>query len=127
MTKEDSKTQKVKLPTYKDLKKYAGTFKNIEAPGMPLTFSYRGNWEGPIEQYSLMDGFDYKLPEEVIDHINGANNWKSCTYKKQKWITTEGKETTAMPLNVSNPSITMPTIQKSVGETKNRFMFLRKS
>jgi len=125
MEKEVEK-KKVKLPLFKDVKKVKGTFKNVESGGMPLTFSYKGHWIGPTERYTLMDGFDYELPEEVVDHINGENQWKSCTYKKDKWITTEGQETTANPVNISSPSISMPTIARKIGETKNRFMFLRK-
>lgn len=123
---KEVKRKKVTLPNFKDIKKVRGTFKNIESPGQPLSFCFKGHWNGPSQSYTLMDGFDYELPEDVVDHLNGANEWKSCTYKKDKWITVEGRETYANPINISSPSVTMPTIARRIGETRNRFMFLRK-
>ena len=124
--KMEEKSEKTKLPTYAELSKFRGTFKNIESPGSPLSFSFRQGWRDSPQFYTLMDGFDYELPKIVIDHINGETEWKSCTYKKDKWITVDGRETSANPINISSPSVSMPTIARKIGETKNRFMFLRK-
>lgn len=46
------------------MEKYKIIFKNIEAPGMDLTFNYGKT------KYHLEDGKEYDLSQEVIVHLN---------------------------------------------------------
>jgi len=53
-----------------DSKKVTGIFKNIEAPGGSLTFSFRKYKEDPYRTYDLDDGKSYTIPLGVAKHIN---------------------------------------------------------
>jgi len=113
------KTGAYEIPMYKDVKMVKGIFKNIEAPGTGIEFPYRGNWKGPVRNWSFFDGCEYKIPEELARHLNGNNDWDSCTYRKLKYVGTDGSETTAKP--IISPS--MPGYRKGIGEKKARFLF----
>ena len=67
----------IRIP--KNRKQVKGIFKNIECPGTMLTFSFR-KYKEPIKTYYLMDGGEYELPIEVVEHLNG-----NCGYKQHAW------------------------------------------
>ena len=67
----------VRVPKNREIVK--GIFKNIESPGTMLTFAFR-KYKEPIKTYYLMDGCEYDLPIEVVEHLN--NN---CGYKQHEW------------------------------------------
>jgi len=53
-----------------DAKLVKGIFKNLEAPGGDLEFTYRGHRGEPIRVYHLQDGETYEIPIGVAKHIN---------------------------------------------------------
>jgi len=53
-----------------DSRMVKGIFKNLEAPGGSLTFSYRKYKEDPHRTYTFQDGKDYTIPLGVAKHIN---------------------------------------------------------
>ncbi len=59
----------------KNSKLVKGRFKNLEAPGGDLTFSFREFKEDPIRTYYFKDGETYEVPLGVAKHIN--NNTKT--------------------------------------------------
>lgn len=46
-------------------------FVNGRDPGYPLDFHYHSKTH-PLKQYTLHHGFDYDLPEEIIDHLENC-------------------------------------------------------
>jgi hypothetical protein len=109
-----------KIPTFEETKKVKGTFKNLEMSGAGISFPFRGNWKGPVRQFTFFDGCEYEIPEEVAIHLNGSNAWYSCTYKSTKWVAADGTETVnAKP--VVSPS--MPNFKKEIGKKTSRFLF----
>lgn len=57
-----------------------GIFKNIEAPGCEVMFSYRKYKEHPIQTYTLQDGETYEIPMGVAKHINRQCKYKRCAH-----------------------------------------------
>jgi len=110
---------KYKIPAYEDIPMVKGTFKNIESPGVGISFPYRGNWKGLIRQYEFWDGGEYTIPEELANHLNGHNSWSSCHYKTLRWISQTGEEVTARPISHQS----MPEFTKSEGKKTARFLF----
>jgi len=105
---------KIEIPQYKDVPKVKGIFKNIEVPGSGISFPYRGNWKGPVKQFTFFDGLEYEIPRELADHLN--NN---CAYIQMKWVAPDGSETTAKPIE----SPAMPEHRKEIHKKISRFMF----
>ena len=67
-----------------------GIFKNLECPGTMQSFPFR-KYKEPIKFYHLMDGQTYKLPVEVVEHLNN-----DCAYKQHKWALGRGNKSIAM-------------------------------
>ena len=63
-------------------KMVTGIFKNIEAPGGDLTFSYRRYKEDPIRTYSFLDGQKYTIPLHLAKHINNQTAVPERDYVK---------------------------------------------
>lgn len=56
----------------KEIPKYQRkVFINGRDPGCALAFHYATGTH-PIKQYTLLDGFEYELPEEVINHLESC-------------------------------------------------------
>jgi hypothetical protein len=53
-----------------DSKMVTGIFKNLEAKGGDLEFSYRMYKEDPFRVYHFFDGKEYTIPLGVAKHIN---------------------------------------------------------
>jgi hypothetical protein len=112
---ELKRNKKFIFPEYKDVEKVKGIFKNIEYAGTGISFPFRGNWKGPIKQYTFFDGLEYEIPRELADHLNNR-----CAYKTLKWISSDGTEiVNAKPLT----SVSMPGFKQEVDKKKHRFMF----
>lgn len=54
----------------RDSEMVVGVFKNLEAPGGSLTFTYRAYKEDDYQIYELKDGQEYTIPYGVAKHIN---------------------------------------------------------
>jgi hypothetical protein len=76
--------QNVKPPEKRKMVK--GIFRNIECPGTMISFPFRA-YKEPIKRYDLMDGGEYELPVEVVEHLN-----KNCVYKVPSWKAIEKGE-----------------------------------
>ncbi len=87
-----------------------GIFKNIECPGTMLTFPFR-MYKEPVKKYFLMDGGEYELPIEVVEHLN--NN---CAYKEHAWKLKGRDKMLKMDGTTHDDS-------KEVKQTTSRFMF----
>lgn len=112
---EKKRDRRIRLPHYNDVKMVKGIFRNLEFPGTGVSFPFRGGWKGPIQQYTLYDGGEYEIPEDLATHLN-----ENCAYKTLKWVSTDGTETlSAKP--VSCPS--MPNFKQGIDRKVHRFMF----
>ena len=100
-------TSNVRVPENRRIVK--GIFKNLECPGTMLTFCFR-KYKEPIKTYYLMDGNEYDLPIEVIEHINS-----NCGYKKHEWKL-ENKRTIANEMGGRGSN-------KAIASVISRFMF----
>lgn len=87
-----------------------GIFKNIECPGTMLSFPFR-MYKEPVKNYYLMDGGEYELPIEVVEHLN--NN---CAYKEHAWKL-KGRDKLIKMDGTKNED------SKEVKQTTSRFMF----
>jgi len=65
-----------------DARKVTGIFKNLEAPGGDLTFTYKKYKEDPIREYHLEDGKSYTIPIGVAKHINNMTAVPERDYAK---------------------------------------------
>lgn len=63
-----------------DARKVTGIFKNLEAPGGDLTFTYKKYKEDPIREYHFEDGQKYTIPISVAKHINNNTAWANREY-----------------------------------------------
>lgn len=90
-----------------------GIFKNIECPGTMVSFPFRA-YKEPIKTYHLMDGGEYELPVELVEHLN-----KNCAYKVPSWESSEGVVTTGQPANMPG----QPAWQKKIAKVISRFSF----
>lgn len=97
----------VRVPKNRRLVK--GIFKNIECPGTMLTFAFR-KYKEPIKTYYLMDGCEYELPIEVVEHLN-----ENCGYKQHEWKLANNR-------SIAN-EMDKPGSNKSVKSIISRFMF----
>lgn len=87
-TQRQENAARLKAAMKEDSKLVKGIFKNIEAPGGDLEFSYRAYRDEPIRVYYFKDGETYEIPLGVAKHIN-----RQCTYKKSKFlIDKDGKQ-----------------------------------
>jgi hypothetical protein len=55
------------IPEYRDI-----TFLNGRDPGYPLDFHYSSKTH-PLKLYKLLHGQNYKLPIEIIEHLEGRS------------------------------------------------------
>jgi hypothetical protein len=97
----------------KERKMVKGIFKNIECPGAMHTFHFR-KYKEPVKTYYLMDGGEYELPIEVVEHLN-----QNCAYKNPKWVSSEGNEELGVPVNAPG----QPKWQKQIGKVVSRVAF----
>jgi len=65
-----------------DSKIVKGIFKNLEAPGGSLTFSFRKYKEDPYRSYTFQDGETYRVPLGVAKHINSLTAVPERDYAK---------------------------------------------
>lgn len=110
---------RIKIPTYDELPKVKGKFKNIEAPGTGIAFTCRF-WKGPPMTFRFFDGCEYTIPAVLADHLN-----ESCAYKQLRWISPDGVISTGKPI-VQGGSGFQGVGQDFTKEVKNkdyRFMF----
>lgn len=83
-----NKEQKIKAEELRekeraeDSRMVKGIFKNIEAPGGSLIFSFRKYKEDPYRTYELQDGQSYELPLGVAKHINNMTAVPEREYAK---------------------------------------------
>lgn len=75
---EDKRLQKLE----EDAKKVTGIFKNLEAPGGDLTFTFKAYKEEPIREYHFYDGHTYTIPIGVAKHINNTTSVAEREYAK---------------------------------------------
>lgn len=107
--------KRITFPTFDEVPKVRGIFRNIEYPNTGFSFSFRGGWKGPVKNYTLFDGQEYEIPKEVADHLNNR-----CAYKNMKWVSSDGMETVnAKPLTTSS----MPNFKPEINKKTHRFMF----
>jgi hypothetical protein len=117
------RNKKITIPEFKDVPMVRGVFKNVEAPGLGVSFPFRGNWKGPIKKWTFMDGAEVVIPLELAKHLNGELPGHSCCYKKMKWVSDDGKiVSTAQPVSYR----TMPGFKKEYDSITNRCMFIIK-
>ena len=110
-----NRSKRITLPSYNDVPKVKGIFRNVEFPGTGITFPFRGGWKGPIKQFTMFDGLEYEIPKELADHLN--NN---CAYKTMKWVAADGTETVnARPITTPG----MPNYTPKINKKIHRFMF----
>lgn len=107
--------RKIVLPTYQEVKKVKGIFRNLEYPGTGISFPFRDGWKGPIKTFTLFDGLEYEIPETLANHLNNK-----CAYKTLKWLASDGTETVnARPLTTAS----MPNFTQQIDKKTHRFMF----
>lgn len=84
-----NKKKDISLEREEGKKLYRGIFHFNEVPGGTLTFPLR-LYSGPVKNWILKDDTEYKLPKEVIKHINTD----SGRYTVHEYVTGEnGKPT----------------------------------
>ena len=110
------KKGKIKIPTFEEMPKVRGTFRNIEASGMAHMFSARF-WKGAPKRFCLEDDKEYVIPRGVADHLNG-----NCDYKRLQWVSETGDVSTARPVSGIG-RFSMPNWRKELKTSKHRFMF----
>lgn len=88
-----------------------GIFKNLESPGVGVSFSFRVYKEA-IKTYNLIHGGEYELPIEVVEHLN-----KNCGHKKYRWVSKDGQISTGKPVD------TQAGWTKKVESVVSRFAF----
>lgn len=78
--KKRNKTEKQRIAEYKAKimvsmeDEIKVRFQNIESPGFNCEFTYQG-----IKSFNLLDGYEYKLPKVVANHLN------NITLPKYAW------------------------------------------
>lgn len=63
-----------------------GVFKNFEAPGAPLRFSFKKYKDDQVQSYEFYDNHIYTIPRMVAMHLN--NN---CWYPEYEYLKGEDK------------------------------------
>lgn len=110
---------KVKIPTYEELPKVKGMFRNAEMPGTGVSFTCRF-WKGTPITFHLFDGREYEIAEVVANHLN-----ENCSYKQMKWITPDGVISTGKPITIGGSGFQGigKDFTKEVSNKNYRFMF----
>lgn len=79
-------------------------FLNNRDPGCPVYFHYHSKTH-PLHHYTLMHGCRYTLPNEVINHLEGVNNfdpWSCHTRKYARRMREDGVSETYANAYVPN-------------------------
>ncbi len=81
-TKEELKKAEeiIEKAEAEDNQMVSGIFKNLEAPGGDLRFSYKKYKNDPDRTYHFEDGKKYTVPKGVAKHINNMTNVKQRSY-----------------------------------------------
>ncbi len=83
-TKKELEIQdKLAAEMKKDLRMVRGVFKNYEAPGNGLKFSYKKYKTVPDKEWSFEHNKTYEVPLYIAKHIN------SRTFIRHKWLLDE--------------------------------------
>lgn len=112
---EKKRDKRINLPTYDEINKVRGIFKNLEFPSTGISIPFRAGWKGPIKQFTFFDGCEYVVPETLAKHLN-----ENCAYKTYKWVSTDGKEVmNALPVSTAS----MPNFRQEIDKKVSRFLF----
>lgn len=109
---------KVVIPSYEEIPKVTGRFKNIEQPGQPVTIPFRKGWKGPIRYFTLEENKTLTIPVTLCDTLNNE-----CAYVEKKWLTPDGT-TSSRPVMDMRGGFIPSHLQKEVKNRKSRFQFI---
>ena len=109
---------RVRIPTYEEMPKVTGRFKNIEHPGQPITIPFRKGWKGPIRYFSLEENKNLTIPVTLCDTLNNE-----CAYTEKKWISPDGVSSSRPVMDMRGGYIPSH-LQKEVKSRRSRFQFI---
>jgi len=95
------------VPRYEDV-----IFMNNRDPGSTLYFHYRTKTH-PLKHYTLVHGMQYKLPSEVIRHLEGQNAYDPYSCHSRLYGIGTNQEGNACPVvNGYKPYFQCRTVRK---------------
>jgi hypothetical protein len=109
---------KVVIPSYEEIPKVTGRFKNIEHPGQPITIPFRKGWKGPIRYFTLEENRTLTIPVTLCDTLNDG-----CAYVEKKWVSPDGSASSRPVMDMRGGFIPSH-LQKEVKNKRSRFQFI---